>query len=645
MKHLLSLCMIVKDEEKVIQRCLDSVQGLVDEIIIVDTGSTDRTKEIARSFTDNIYDFQWINDFSAARNKSLNRATCKWILLLDADEYIDNDSHQQIINFLQEKDHTQPQGFILPIINHTGYENSGNLVETFAVRIISNHPDINFYRPIHEQIQYKYGELSTQRINFNIFHTGYTHETTISKDKRTRNLTIFNEMKKNRRFEEYDFFSLANEYDSLGDYKKALYYYKRADTKKSQNSSFIIHCKYKIVTTLAYLGKTKEAFEVNDECIQRWPQIIDFRYLKAHYLQVLGFTSEATQILEQCITIAEKQSKQDQNFWFIAPNFTLSVYNLLIDIYSQAHNNERVVTLITHLINTKSERLKDLALLMQLLIQFDDIPIVTAFLDKLYNSANENSTLRLLQASLIVGHPLLVEHYYNKCSGLNIERIYKLHYSIITDHKELFIKELSKKDTSGVENINRIIGLGLCLWKDSSILNYLEITEDDDEMKIVGTLNQLLNQNSIDSFSNVDINLIYHILVDLFNSEHFSAYDWLISKFPEQTVPLTNLLGDYFYSKQKIELAFDYYSMLLDKRQLSAIGCENVAQYYMNSGNTSDALEFIKMSLDQDPHRLHLYTKLLSNTTDKEDKLKYSKLFNHYYPQYQGIPLVWEIMA
>ena len=81
-----SLCMIVKNEEDVLERCLKSVAGLVDEIIIVDTGSTDRTREIATHFTNQIFDFPWQDDFSAARNAVMDRCTGKWYLTVDADE-------------------------------------------------------------------------------------------------------------------------------------------------------------------------------------------------------------------------------------------------------------------------------------------------------------------------------------------------------------------------------------------------------------------------------------------------------------------------------------------------------------------------------------------------------------------------------
>ena len=85
---LLSLCMIVKDEEAVLHRCLSSVQGIADEIIVVDTGSADSTKEIAEEFTDLIYDFPWCDDFAAARNFSFSKATGDFCMWLDADDFL-----------------------------------------------------------------------------------------------------------------------------------------------------------------------------------------------------------------------------------------------------------------------------------------------------------------------------------------------------------------------------------------------------------------------------------------------------------------------------------------------------------------------------------------------------------------------------
>lgn len=87
--------MIVKNEEKVLRRCLDSIADLVDEIIIVDTGSTDTTKSIALEYTDKVYDFEWVDDFSAARNYSFSFATKDYIYTADADEVIDETNRER----------------------------------------------------------------------------------------------------------------------------------------------------------------------------------------------------------------------------------------------------------------------------------------------------------------------------------------------------------------------------------------------------------------------------------------------------------------------------------------------------------------------------------------------------------------------
>ena len=111
--------MIVKDEERFLPACLESVRGLVDELIIVDTGSSDKTKEIAQRFVDQIggklIDFFWIDDFSAARNEGLKHATGGWILVLDADEVIAQQDHERIKQAISQavKD-TIPTAFFVP---------------------------------------------------------------------------------------------------------------------------------------------------------------------------------------------------------------------------------------------------------------------------------------------------------------------------------------------------------------------------------------------------------------------------------------------------------------------------------------------------------------------------------------------------
>lgn len=102
----ISLCMIVRNEEKILDRCLQSLDGLMDEIIVVDTGSEDRTKEIASRYTDRIYDFTWIGDFAAARNFAFSKATMEYIYTADADEVLDEENWER---FRQLKETLLPE--------------------------------------------------------------------------------------------------------------------------------------------------------------------------------------------------------------------------------------------------------------------------------------------------------------------------------------------------------------------------------------------------------------------------------------------------------------------------------------------------------------------------------------------------------
>ena len=92
----ISICMIVKNEEAVLSRCLESLKGLAEEIVIVDTGSIDNTKKIASAYTQKIYDFEWIEDFSAARNFAFSKCTQQYIYTADADEMLNEENRKSI---------------------------------------------------------------------------------------------------------------------------------------------------------------------------------------------------------------------------------------------------------------------------------------------------------------------------------------------------------------------------------------------------------------------------------------------------------------------------------------------------------------------------------------------------------------------
>lgn len=145
----LSVCFIVKNEEEVIERILSQVLTFADEIIVVDTGSNDKTCEIAKKYTNNIYSFKWVNDFSKARNFAFEKATCNYLMWLDADDFIDNLSIKKLIKL---KSNLNLQDVIMLPYEIAFDENGNSTFSYFRERIVKNNGKFKFVEPIHEVI-------------------------------------------------------------------------------------------------------------------------------------------------------------------------------------------------------------------------------------------------------------------------------------------------------------------------------------------------------------------------------------------------------------------------------------------------------------------------------------------------------------
>lgn len=183
--------MIVKNEEINLTRCLASINSAVDEIIVVDTGSTDQTRQVAESAGATVISFLWNDDFSAARNASLELATGDWVLFLDADEALEPGSGQ-ILRQIVEEAH---EGYFIKIINLIGSEGSVESSPDLVFRLFRNNPDYRFRGAIHEQVVDVILEKNRQA-SFQIAegvvlrHYGYLNQQIIEKNKKVRNLTI-----------------------------------------------------------------------------------------------------------------------------------------------------------------------------------------------------------------------------------------------------------------------------------------------------------------------------------------------------------------------------------------------------------------------------------------------------------------------
>ncbi|MEH2178041.1 tetratricopeptide repeat protein [Nostoc sp.] len=170
----LSLCMIVKNEAATLPKCLSSVRKVVDEMIVLDTGSIDRTPNIAQQLGAKVHHFKWCNDFSAARNAALKYVTSDWILVLDADETLT----PAIVPQLREAIATDEYLLINLVRQEVGAEQSPY---SLVSRLFRNHPDIRFDRPYHALVDDSVSEILTREPHWQIgylpgvalVHTGY----------------------------------------------------------------------------------------------------------------------------------------------------------------------------------------------------------------------------------------------------------------------------------------------------------------------------------------------------------------------------------------------------------------------------------------------------------------------------------------
>jgi glycosyltransferase involved in cell wall biosynthesis len=184
---VLSLCMIVKNEEKFLRDCLESVKSVADEMIIVDTGSTDNTIEIAKEYNTNILHYEWNNNFSAARNFALKNCTGNWILYLDADERLSEKSTEEVRRNLGKYEKLGVKCTVKSIDSFNNRDNSMKYT-----RLFRNLPDIEFTGRVHEQIDPSLIKQYYKIVNSNIeiIHFGYNVNDESKKEKAKRNLEL-----------------------------------------------------------------------------------------------------------------------------------------------------------------------------------------------------------------------------------------------------------------------------------------------------------------------------------------------------------------------------------------------------------------------------------------------------------------------
>lgn len=403
----ISACLITKNEEHNIARCIESFKGYVNEIIVVDTGSTDNTVKVARKLGAKVSYFKWNNNFSDARNLALKQAKGNWIIFLDADEYFHGGTGQNIPSILKAiHPNKEVDALVCKIVN---LREDGKIHSTTqALRIFRNSKQLKYKGNIHENLHkgdQNIGTVSMQDHKILICHTGYSSED-LNQLKQKRNLELLlNEIEKGRTSPEiYAYLSFC--YSSFSDHENVIKYANQfLDSDPSQFSQ-TVKVWYTMITSMIESGHESHIiYSTIDKALTLFPEHPDLFWLLGQTLFNDKKYSEALDAFEKSVSFGLNYKGTQYTHW---PSYQAQSYSLAgiicelknnvnqaIDYYTKSlMENKNEVKILARLINlTKTQKGEDQLHFLKRIyrdVNIDDVRFITGVLAqfKLKNALN-----------------------------------------------------------------------------------------------------------------------------------------------------------------------------------------------------------------------------------------------------------------
>lgn len=303
----LALCLITKDEEKNIARCINSVKDIVDEIVVVDTGSKDKTVEIAKSFGEKVkvINAKWEDDFSKARNIAIENATSDWILFLDADEEIKKEDVGKIRPLLNDD---TVEAYILKFVNYAGTNSSNGLTEIhYNLRLFRNNGKLKYIYPVHENLR----NIEENRVpvfknaDVTILHYGYLSETRIEKNKTERYIKLISRYLEEHPDDKFQHGNLAVEYFNAGNYNKALKHLLIATKGMDVNSYAATRLLRYLISTYSALKDYDTALRIINDAKAYYVDVPDFKFLEGMIYIDQKRYKKAIEMFKECLSMGE----------------------------------------------------------------------------------------------------------------------------------------------------------------------------------------------------------------------------------------------------------------------------------------------------------------------------------------------------
>lgn len=388
MTRRLTACLIVKDEEELLPSCLESIRDICTEIIVVDTGSKDKTKEIARSFGAKIYEYQWQDDFAKARNFSLEQATGDWILYLDADETLLSEDKEKLKDVLT----TNAQGYFVRILNLTEDNNPLAVETSISLRLFRNREEYRFTGSLHEQIAANILEIEPEakllQSDIRILHSGYLTSVVSSKAKKERNLALALKQVEENPKDPFMLFNLGVEYLRLKDYPQSVLYFDQA--KKLGNPKAMWYSKIYKSYVLALLNQSnwQEALKLLDEGLEIYPDYTDLVFLQGIAYLYNDQYSRAVGSFYQCLTMGPAPIPP-----YGSAEAALAGYKAhyaLAQTYEKLNKLAEAIIQYQQCFQKNSHYLQPLYHIAGILLKHEEDSAVSEYMEKFFNTENPN---------------------------------------------------------------------------------------------------------------------------------------------------------------------------------------------------------------------------------------------------------------
>ena len=309
----LSLCMIVRDNEDTIGPCLESIQPWVDETIVVDTGSTDRTPEIVKSFGAKLSFFEWCDDFSSARNKSIEAASGDWIFWMDSDDTIPHDCGERLRALADSKHADTILGYVMQVrcpANSSRRRQEFTVVD--HVKMFRNRPEIRFEGRIHEQVLMPIRRLGGEVGWTDIYveHSGADDSVESQRRKIERDLRILRKDLADRPNHPFVLFNFAMTYAESRNYRKALLWTKRCLRLSNPGESHVRKAFAYLASCQMELGNFDGAIQAAEAGRQLFPDDPELLFREAMVLNAQGRNVEAINSYEQLLRLDPTEAFQ-----------------------------------------------------------------------------------------------------------------------------------------------------------------------------------------------------------------------------------------------------------------------------------------------------------------------------------------------